>query len=212
MVAAQLAVFVGFLQGRLDVLVVAVGPSDGQRGVERDTSTFNRNQQSLLAVLEQLQDAIDVVLAQPGFQSDSLFVIALVPQLLNARQQLQGSPLAAGDVFSQAHDETVFVADIDDHGRDGGLAQGLEGLEPTFTADQQEFLPAIAVLARRDRDRLLQANVLDVADDVIEDSAVAVARIEDFYLVDRNHLEIAGWMFFAHAALLTRVRSAMPCR
>jgi hypothetical protein len=45
------------------------------------------------------------------------------------------------------------------------IARGLEGLEPTFTADQQEFLPAIAVLARRDRDRLLQANVLDVADD-----------------------------------------------
>ena len=155
---------------------------------------------------------MNVVLAQPRLLGDGLFVVALIAHLFDACQQLQGSPLAAGDVFSQAHDETVFVADIDDHGRDGGLAQGLEGLEPTFTADQQEFLPAIAVLARRDRDRLLQANVLDVSDDVIEDSTIAVARIEDFDLVDRNHLEIARRMFFAHAALLTRVRSAMPWR
>ena len=101
---------------------------------------------------------------------------------------------------------------VDDHGRNGRLAQGLEGLESAFTADQQEFFLAIGVLARRDGDRLLQADVFDVANDVIEDPAVALTRVEDLDLVDRNHLEIAGRMFFAHAALLTRVRSAMPWR
>ena len=99
-----------------------------------------------------------------------------------------------------------------DHGRDGPFCQCLVGLEPTFTADQQIPLSTSGIFARCDSDRFFEANVLDVADDFIKDPGIAFPRIENINQLQRNHLQITGWVLFAHAALLTRVRSAMPWR
>ena len=69
---------------------------------------------------------------------------------------------------------------------------------------------AIHITAWCHSDRFFQTNALDVAHDVIEDSPIAVTVVKDFDLVDRDHFQITGWMFFAHAALLIRLRSAIP--
>ena len=74
----------------------------------------------------------------------------------------------------------------------------------------QQRVTKMCIRDRCHSDRFFQTNALDVANDVIEDSAIAVTRVEDLDFVDRDHLQIAGWMFFAHAALLIRVRSAIP--
>jgi hypothetical protein len=73
------------------------------------TPLLDGNQQSLLALLQQCQDALHVLEGQAGLRGDLLCGVALIPQLLDAGQQFQRPPLAPRDVLGQAHDEGVFV-------------------------------------------------------------------------------------------------------
>ena len=144
---------------------------------------------------------------------DVLLVVALIPQLLNADQQLQRAEFAPCDVLRQAHDEGRFVVDVHHHRGDFLVAERLEGLETPLTADEQVML-AIIPRARRHDDRLFQADALDVADDLFEHAAVALAWIENLDPVQRDHPQFRVAMLFVlvHAALRMRMRRAMPYR
>ena len=138
-------------------------------------------------MLEQLKDAVDVFHAEPGFLGNSLLVIALVPEPLNACEQLQGAALTPGDVLGQAHDERIIVVHIDDHSRNFGLAKRLECLHSAFTADQQVPHLTVSVGTGSDRDGLLQADLFDVAHDVVKDPLVSLSGVEHFDRCDRDH-------------------------
>lgn len=56
------------------------------------------------------------------------------------------------------------------------MPERLEGLEPPLAADE-EIVLAVAPWTRRHDDGLFQADALDVADDLLEDSAVALAGL-----------------------------------
>ena len=183
---------------------------DGDGDIERNPSGLDGSQQTFFAFLEKQQNALDVIKAQADFLGDDALVVTLFTQILDAHQQLQCAVFAAGNVLGQAHDEGVLVVHRDDQRRNFLLAERPEGLEPAFTADQQEALAVLQTVARRDRDRLLQADALDVADDLLEHPAIAVARVEHGDLIDRDHLQVGGVVFLRHATLLKRLRSAMP--
>ena len=93
------------------------------------------------------------------------------------------------------------------------MADGLEGFEASFAADEQVVL-AIAAGPWSHDDGLFQADALDVADDLFEHAAVAFTRIQDLDAIERNHSQIRVTMFFilTHAALRMRMRRAMPYR
>src|SRR6218665_4038260 len=76
--------------------------------------------------------------------------------------------------------------------------------------EMQKAFAVLQIVARRHRDRLLQADLLDVADDLLEHAAIAVARVEHGDLIDRDHLQVGGVVRSGHAALRMRLRSAMP--
>lgn len=82
--------------------------------------------------------------------------------------------------------------------------------EASLAAHQQIAFCTILPCARGDGDRLLEADGLDVADDLFEDPFVAVTRIQDVDPVDGNHLDFAGAVLGCHAALLSFERAAMP--
>ena len=65
-------------------------------------------------MLQQRQDAAHVFDREAGFCRNNFLVVAFVPQGLDAGQELQWSALAPSDVFGEAHDEGVLVADLDD--------------------------------------------------------------------------------------------------
>ena len=85
-----------------------------------------------------------------------------------------------GDVLRQAHDEGVFIADVDHQRRDVGFPQDAEGVQAPLAADEQVFGMAIVARAFGDGDGFLQADLFDVLDDLLEDFHVALAGIEDF--------------------------------
>lgn len=84
------------------------------------------------------------------------------------------------------HDEGFLVADIKHQGGNGDFAEHPESLEPAFAANQQIAYLAVRAWTRRDGDGLLEADGLDVADYLVEDAMIPLARIEDIYTFDRN--------------------------
>ena len=103
--AAQLTGFIGFLQGGLDRFVIGTSARNGDRRVEWDASAADGHQEPFLPVLQQVQNALDILGAQAGLLRDGLLVVALIPQLLDPGQQFQRAELAPCDVLRQAHDE-----------------------------------------------------------------------------------------------------------
>jgi hypothetical protein len=142
--AAQLSGLVGFLQSGLDRFVIGASARNGDRRVEWDASAADGHQEPFLPVLEQIQDALDILRAQAGLLRDGFLVVALIPQLLDAGQQFQGAEFAPGDVLREAHDEGRFVVDVHHHRRNFLLAERLEGLEASFAADEQVVLAIAA--------------------------------------------------------------------
>ena len=211
-VATQLTRFIGFLQRSLDCLVIARA-GNGHGRVERNSPAAYGDKKPLFAMLEQIKDGLDVFGAQAGFLGDGLLVVALLLQLLNTGEQLQRAEFAASNVFRQAHDEGRFIIDLHDHGGDFLLAQGLEGLEASFAANEQVVL-AFATGTGRYDDGFLQTDALYVADDLIEHTPVAFAGIKHFDPIQRNHPKFCLAVIFAlvHATLLIRMCRAIPYR
>ncbi|SPA45125.1 hypothetical protein CBM2629_A20019 [Cupriavidus taiwanensis] len=97
-----------------------------------------------------------------------------------------------------------------DKGGNRRFAERPESSQAPLTTDEHVFLAAICRHARGDGDRLLQANGFDVFNDLAEYLSVAFPRIQDFDSIDWNHANLDGLPLFAHAALLSFERAAMP--
>ena len=154
---------------------------------------------------------MNVFLAQPGLFGNDFLVVALIAQLLDARQEFQRAEFAPCDVLRQAHDEGRFVVYLGDHRRDFSLADSLEGLEASFATDQQIAL-AITPRPWCHDDRLFQPDALNIADNLLEDATVALTRIEYVNALERDHPQFQGAMLGVvdHAALRMRIRRAIP--
>jgi len=154
----------------------------GQRSVERDRSLLDSFHQSLLALLKQSQDALNVFVRKPCLGGNLLGVVAAGPQFLDTGEQFQRSTLPASYVLAQAHDECVLVAGGHHQRRYLTFAQCAKSGEPPFTANQQVVVGSIGLRPGGDNDRLLQANRLDVGDDLGEGPPVSLARVENLDL------------------------------
>lgn len=147
--------------------------NNGQRSVEWHAAILDGNQQALLSLLEQRQDADDILVGEACLGGDVLRAVSFIEQLLDTRQDFQRATLATGDVLGQAHDEGIFIVDINHQRRNGGFAQRTKSVEAAFTADQQIAFRPILSGARGDRNGFLDTDGLDVPDDVLENPFVA---------------------------------------
>ena len=108
-----------------------------------------------------------------------------VPYLLDV---LDRGAMAAGQVLDQADQHQILPRGVDDDRRDLGLAQARERLHPALSAAQHVARLAVFASARRHDDRLLQADLGDVGDDLPELLHAAHAGVGDGDFVDGDHL------------------------
>ncbi len=91
--------------------------------------------------------------------------------------------IVAGRCFGETHDESFLITNVDHQCRNSLFAQGFECLETTFATHQQIMLLSPSGLFRwRNGYRFLETDGLNVADDLLENTAVALAWIEDLNL------------------------------
>ncbi|MNE85165.1 hypothetical protein D3C80_1821330 [compost metagenome] len=90
------------------------------------------------------------------------------------------------------------------------FTEGPECFETSLTADKHVLFPTICSHARGDSNWLLQANGFDVLNDLAEYLSVPFSWIQDFDPIDWDHANLAWLSHFAHAALLSFERAAMP--
>jgi hypothetical protein len=135
--------------------------------------------------------------------------IAALLQRTDLPHEVERRMLPASQVLDQAHHEAVFFRRLNNDGADLCFAEGNEGLEPSLAADQ-----VVAVLTRtlRDRDRLLEAELLDAGHQFLEDAPVAGPGVQNRDLLDRNEANFGGGRSRcrgrSHAALPSAVRAA----
>ena len=72
------------------------------------------------------------------------------------------------------------------------------------------MLLSVGAGAVGDGDWFLEANLADVAYDVIKDSLVSLSGVQYLNGADWDHLQLRFLSRLTHAALLTLVRSAIP--
>ncbi|SPA36251.1 hypothetical protein CBM2606_A10155 [Cupriavidus taiwanensis] len=85
-----------------------------------------------------------------------------------------------------------------------------ECFETSLTTDKHVLLPAVGSHARGDSNWLLQANGFDVLNDLAEYLSVPFSWIQYFDPIDWDHANLAWLPLFAHAALRSFERAAMP--
>lgn len=98
---------------------------------------------------------------------------------------INGARCTSGDVFDQAHDETLALARLDDHCRDIWLAEHLEGFQPTFAANEV-ISGAIGRISATYGDGPFQTDSFDVVNNFPMLALVAGAWIYDCNLADRS--------------------------
>lgn len=113
--------------------------------------------------------------AAPTLDRSSVDKIAARLQGADLTDQIEGPVLATREILDEAHDEAVLGRRLGDHGRYLSLAERDVGLQPALAADQV----VASVLARADRNRLLETQVGDAGDQFVEDAPVTDTRIEN---------------------------------
>ena len=199
----ELTLFVCFGESLLYFAVIA--HRDPDRNTDRQTTGLNRVGQSLLAVLHEMNNAVNIAAVKAQFPGDFIGFIAPLPKVPNFPDELPIRRWAPSDIFNQAHQEPFFPRRIAQHRGNCGLTQSTAGLHPALTAD--EIIPsAIRVeFATRYRNWLLEPDLSDAGDDLLKLCLISCPRIDHPDFSDRNMLDLT----FVHGISSIRVRRAM---
>ena len=199
----EITLFVGFGESLLYLAVIA--HCDPDRNTDRQTTSLNRVGQSLLAVLNETNNAVNIAAVKSEFPGDFIGFIAPLPKVPNFSDELPIRRWAPSDIFNQTHQEPFFPRRIAQHRGNCGLTQSTAGLHPALTAD--EIIPsAICVeFATRYRNRLLQPDLSDAGDDLLKLCLIPCPRINNPDFSDWNVFDFT----FVQGISSIRVRRAM---
>jgi len=199
----EITLFVSFGKSLLYFAVIA--HCDPDRNTDRQTTSLDRVGQSLLAVLNETNNAVNIAAVKPEFSGDFIGFIAPIPQVPNFPDELTIRGWAPSDIFNQAHQEPFFPRRIAQHRGNCGLTQSTAGLHPTLTAD--EIIPsAIRVeFATRYRNWLLEPDLSDAGDDLLKLCLMPCPRIDHPDFSDWNVFDFT----FVHGISSIRLRRAM---
>ncbi|MCY1228739.1 hypothetical protein D9M72_410720 [compost metagenome] len=208
--ATQLAGLVGLLHGHLYCLIVVASTYDEDRYCDGDLASFNSNEKSFLPFVDEFKNMPDIAVMKAGPLGDFFQGASPVAKQGDAVKQLQRLMPSPSNVLRQTHHEGILVRYSDDEGRNSGLAKSLESSKSPLATNEEVALGAVVARPRSDRHGLLQSKAADIVDNDVKLSLISFPGIEYLNPVYRDHAKLRDRQALIHAALLKRVRAAIP--
>ncbi len=199
----KVTLFVGIGESLLYFAVIA--HCDPDCNTDRQTTSLNRVGQSLLAVLNKTNNAVNIAAVKPEFSGDFIGFIAPLPKIPNFPDELAIRRWAPSDIFNQAHQEPFFPGRIAQHRGDCGLTKSAAGLHPALTADEIISSAIRVEFATRYRNWLFESDLSDAGDDLLKLCLISCPWIDHPDFSDRNMLDLT----LVHGISSIRVRRAM---